>query len=114
MSNYAEQSEEIVNRFHSGKENRFGRDKGWVFEVREGDGNMGCSHRCDIVAEDAHEALILAHRHGFIVSPHDVRITKDIEGDSANATVASYVGMINGDSCRWVASASLAIDARNQ
>ena len=82
----------------------------WFFEVREGDGNQGEFHRCNIEADNAFDALIAAHRHGYIASPWDVRITKDCDGDNISAHVMSYVQPIYGDSCRWCASATLAIE----
>lgn len=104
----------IYSRFGQDLVDSDGKPMEWVFEVREGNGNMGEHHRCDIYATSASEALVKAHRHGFISSPWDVRITKDIECDGITAAVASYVRPIFGDVCRWTASASLAIDSRNQ
>ena len=110
---YKQAYDTIVAHYGSNPVDADGKSKGFVFEVREGDGNIGEYRRCDIVAANASEALVLAHRHGFISSPWDVRITKDVEGDDINAYVSSYVSPIYGDSCRWSASASLCIDARN-
>ncbi len=103
----------IVKFFDSSPVNRDGKPLDFVFEVREGNGNEGECRRCEILAPNAYHALILAHCRGFITSPWDVKITKDIEGDTTNAYVASYVKPIFGDACRWSASASLCIDSRN-
>ena len=51
------------------------------FEIREGNGNVGCYRRGYVEAETAGKALIKAHRQGMICSPRDVRVTKDIEGE---------------------------------
>ncbi len=106
--------DEIMDKFSNGPVNRDGEPLEVMFEVREGDGNMGDRHICDIYATSAYEALIRAHRSGFIVSPWDVRITKDIQGDDIDAYVASYVRPIYGDCCRWSASASIANNSINQ
>jgi hypothetical protein len=111
---YAKIVDEIQSRFNEGLVNADGKPMEWVFEIREGDGNQGEFHRCDIMATSASEALIKAHRHGFIASPWDVRITKDVDGDGLRAWAASYVMPIYSDCCRWSASARLAIDSRNQ
>lgn len=106
---YKELCDSISKRFNDGP-----AGKEWQFDVSEGDGNQGEHHRCSIMAVDAFEALKLAHKHGYIRSPWDVRITKDMDGDAQSAYVASYVSPIYGDACRWTASASLAITAENQ
>lgn len=111
---YTKVSNEIHSRFSEGLVDCDGKPMDWVFEVREGDGSQGEYHRCDIMATSASEALIKAHRHGFIKSPYDVRITMDIEGDDIGSCVASYVKPIYGDACRWSASATLAITSQNQ
>jgi hypothetical protein len=110
---YSQAYDTILAHFDSSPVDANGKPRQFVFEIREGDGNAGEYHRCDIMATSASEALILAHRHGFIRSPWDIRITRDIDGDNVNAYVVSYVKPIFGDSCRWSASASLCIDARN-
>jgi hypothetical protein len=110
---YSQAYDTILAHFDSSPVDADGKPKQFAFEVREGNGNSGEYHRCDIMAANAYHALILAHCRGFITSPWDVKITRDIEGDTANACVASYVKPIYGDSCRWSASASLCIDARN-
>lgn len=74
------------------------------FEIREGNGNVGCYRRGYVEAETAGKALIKAHRQGMICSPRDVRITKDIEGDDVQAYLNSYVGY-NDLGCRWCAEA---------
>ena len=74
------------------------------FEIREGNGNVGCYYRGIVEANTASEALIKAHREGMICSPWDVRITKDIDGDDVYANVASFVGC-NDLGCRWIAEA---------
>jgi hypothetical protein len=72
------------------------------FEIREGNGNVGCYRRGVVEAETAGKALIKAHRMGMICSPWDVRVTKDIEGDDVQAYLTSYVG--NGPlGARWCA-----------
>ena len=111
---YSKVANEIRSRFSKGLVNADGKQMEWIFEVREGDGNVGEYHRCDILATSASEALIRAHRHGFISSPWDVRITRDIDGDDIGSSVASFVNPIYGETCRWTASATLAIDSRNQ
>lgn len=74
------------------------------FEIREGNGNVGCYKRGYVEAETAGKALIKAHREGMICSPWDVRVTKDIEGDNVQAYLNSYVG--NGPlGVRWSAEA---------
>lgn len=78
-----------------------------LFEIREGDGNMGCYRRGVIEAEDAYEALRKASRQKMICKPRDVVLTRDIEGDDQFAVVCSYVAPIFGDVCRWVAEASI-------
>ena len=117
MSNYSDYqsiADDIYERFNQGLTGRDGKPMEWVFEIREGDGNMGEYHRCDILATSASEALIKSHRHGFISSPWDVRITRDIDGDDISSSAASFVKPIYGGACRWTASATLAIDSRNQ
>ncbi len=110
---YSQAYDAILTHFDSNPVDANGKPKQFVFEIREGDGNRGQYHRCNIMASSAGDALILAHRNGFIRSPWDVRITKDIDGDNVTAYAVSYVKPIYGDSCRWSASASLCIDARN-
>lgn len=114
MNNYNDSMDKIMDKFSKGPVNRDGKPLEVVFEVRQGDGNSGEFHVCDIYARNAYEALVNAHRHGLIRSPWDVRITMDIDGDNASAHVASYVKPIWGDSCRWSASAHIANNSINQ
>ena len=75
------------------------------FEIREGNGNDGAYLRGTVEAVDAFEALKKASRMGMINQPWDVKITKDIEGDSVQAHIASYVN--NGPlGVRWLAEAN--------
>jgi hypothetical protein len=82
------------------------------FEIREGDGNMGCYHRGTVEASNAFDALRKASRQGMICKPYDVVLKRDIEGDDQFAVVCSYVAPIYGDSSRWVAEARL-IESNN-
>ncbi len=103
----------IVEFFDSSPVNRDGKPLEFVFEIREGrDGEDEC-HRCEILAPNAHHALILAHCRGFITSPWGTMIARDIEGDTANAHIVNCVKPVFGDACLWSASASLCIDSRN-
>lgn len=78
-----------------------------LFEIREGDGNVGCYRRGVIEAEDAYDALRKASRRGMIHKTRDVVLSRDIEGDDQFAIVSSYVAPIFGDACRWVAQAMI-------
>ena len=114
MNNYQKARTDIHEAFSNGPVNKDGKPMEVIFEVRECNGSIGEFHRCEIYAANAAEALLRTHRHGFIRAPRDVRIEKDIEGDDVAAIVASQFLPTNEGSCRWSASATIAIDARNQ
>jgi hypothetical protein len=80
------------------------------FEIREGDGNVGCYHRGIIEADNAFDALRKASRTGLISRPRDVVLSRDIDGDDQHAYIASFVSPIYGDACRWCAEAHLEED----
>lgn len=72
------------------------------FVIRIGDGNQGTFARATTLAANAFDALRIGTRH--FGKPYDVR-HNSAEGDEDCASLASYVGMIYGDSCRWVMEA---------
>ena len=76
------------------------------FEIREGDGNVGCYRRGTVMAIDAFDALRLASRQGLIRKPWDVKLSQ-ADGDDISASLASFVKPIYGDACRWIASAEI-------